>query len=80
MNEAGVDISDQNSELINMDIPNNATLAVTLCGDAADKCPGNSTPCKAGSLGGVMILRKHRGQKKKGEKYSSEFAMKLKSG
>ncbi|MFA1821049.1 arsenate reductase (thioredoxin) [Virgibacillus oceani] len=39
MDEAGVDISDQKSEIIDMDILNNATLAVTLCGDAADKCP-----------------------------------------
>src|SRR5690625_3032354 len=35
MNEVGVDISDQNSETIDTDYLNNATLAVTLCGDAA---------------------------------------------
>src|SRR5690625_2536319 len=39
MNESGVDISKQKSETIDMDILNNATLAVTLCGDAADRCP-----------------------------------------
>lgn len=39
MNEVGVDISNQSSERIDMDILNNATLAVTLCGDAADRCP-----------------------------------------
>jgi|SRR5690625_379015 len=39
MNEVGVDISDQNSETIDTDYLNNATLAVTLCGDAADRCP-----------------------------------------
>ncbi|WP_067726696.1 arsenate reductase (thioredoxin) [Oceanobacillus damuensis] len=39
MDEAGVDISEQKSEMIDMDYLNNATLAVTLCGDAADKCP-----------------------------------------
>ena len=39
MNEAGVDISEQKSEMIDMDILNNATLAITLCGDAADRCP-----------------------------------------
>src|SRR5690554_182956 len=39
MNETGVDISEQKSEMIDMDILNNATLAVTLCGDAADRCP-----------------------------------------
>src|SRR5699024_12245 len=39
MNEAGVDISDQTSDVIDQDVLNHATLAVTLCGDAADKCP-----------------------------------------
>ncbi|MFC4402238.1 arsenate reductase (thioredoxin) [Gracilibacillus xinjiangensis] len=39
MNEVGIDISGQQSEIIDPDILNNATLAVTLCGDAADKCP-----------------------------------------
>ena len=39
MNEAGVDISEQKSEMIDIEILNNATLAVTLCGDAADRCP-----------------------------------------
>ncbi|SER33328.1 arsenate reductase [Gracilibacillus ureilyticus] len=39
MSEAGVNISDQKSEIIDPEILNNATLAITLCGDAADKCP-----------------------------------------
>lgn len=39
MNEIGIDISDQKSEIIDLDILNNATFIVTLCGDAADKCP-----------------------------------------
>ncbi|MFZ3578855.1 arsenate reductase (thioredoxin) [Virgibacillus sp. DJP39] len=39
MNEVNIDISDQNSEIIDTEILNNATLAVTLCGDAADRCP-----------------------------------------
>ena len=39
MNESGVDISDQTSDVIDPDVLNKATLAVTLCGDAADKCP-----------------------------------------
>ncbi|WP_337019381.1 arsenate reductase (thioredoxin) [Oceanobacillus massiliensis] len=39
MNEVDIDISEQKSEIIESDILNNATLAVTLCGDAADKCP-----------------------------------------
>lgn len=39
MNEVGIDISHHTSDLINPDILNHATLVVTLCGDAADKCP-----------------------------------------
>ena len=39
MNEVGVDISDQKSEMIDKSILNQATLAITLCGDAADRCP-----------------------------------------
>ena len=39
MNEVGIDISNQTSDIIDLDILNQATLAVTLCGDAADKCP-----------------------------------------
>ncbi len=39
MQEAGVDISSQTSDIIDPEILNNADLVVTLCGDAADKCP-----------------------------------------
>lgn len=39
MNEIGIDISRHTSDLIDPDILNKATLVVTLCGDAADKCP-----------------------------------------
>lgn len=39
MNEIGIDISNHTSDLIDPEILNNATLVVTLCGDAADKCP-----------------------------------------
>lgn len=39
MDEAGVDISTQESEKIDNDILNNAAFAITLCGDANDKCP-----------------------------------------
>lgn len=39
MKEAGVDISGQRSELIDIDYLNHATLAITLCGDAQDRCP-----------------------------------------
>lgn len=39
MAEVGVDISNQESEIIDPEILNQATLAVTLCGDAKDKCP-----------------------------------------
>ncbi|MDY0407373.1 arsenate reductase (thioredoxin) [Virgibacillus soli] len=39
MNEVGIAISDHESELIDKEYLDNATLAVTLCGDAADRCP-----------------------------------------
>ncbi|MGV2470663.1 arsenate reductase (thioredoxin) [Bacillus subtilis] len=39
MKEAGIDISNQTSDIIDPDILNNADFVVTLCGDAADKCP-----------------------------------------
>ena len=39
MKEAGVDITDQTSDIIDPQILNNADFVVTLCGDAADKCP-----------------------------------------
>ena len=39
MNEVGVDISGQTSELIDPEILNNADFVITLCGDANDNCP-----------------------------------------
>lgn len=39
MNEVGIDISNNTSDIIDVETLNNATLIVTLCGDAADKCP-----------------------------------------
>ena len=39
MNEVGIDISNQTSDIIDLDILNNVDFVVTLCGDAADKCP-----------------------------------------
>lgn len=39
MKEIGLDISNQTSDIIALDVLSNATLAVTLCGDAKDRCP-----------------------------------------
>lgn len=39
MAEDGIDISNQTSDLIDMDYFKSANLIVTLCGDAKDKCP-----------------------------------------
>lgn len=39
MQEVGVDISQQTSDLIDLNLLHNATLVVTLCGDAKDNCP-----------------------------------------
>lgn len=39
MQEVGIDISQQTSDKIDIDILNAADFIVTLCGDAADSCP-----------------------------------------
>lgn len=39
MKEVEVDITDQTSDIIEPAILNNAEFAITLCGDANDKCP-----------------------------------------
>lgn len=39
MKEIGIDITTQTSDMINVETLNNADFVVTLCGDAADKCP-----------------------------------------
>lgn len=39
MQEIGIDISQQQSKLIDIDYLNNCDMVVTLCGDARDKCP-----------------------------------------
>ncbi|MBD3919117.1 arsenate reductase (thioredoxin) [Paenibacillus sp. PR3] len=44
MNEAGVDISGNSSDVINADILNRATYVITLCGHADEHCPVISNP------------------------------------
>ena len=39
MKEIDIDITDQTSDIIDSDILNHAAYAITLCGDANDKCP-----------------------------------------
>ncbi|MFG6116339.1 arsenate reductase (thioredoxin) [Halobacillus sp. MO56] len=39
MKEVGIDISNHTSDIIDPEILNNAAYAITLCGDANDKCP-----------------------------------------
>ncbi|MBY4582019.1 arsenate reductase (thioredoxin) [Pediococcus pentosaceus] len=39
MSEKGIDISKNESKLIDVDFLNSSDLVVTLCGDALDKCP-----------------------------------------
>lgn len=39
MKEAGINISDQTSNTIDLEILNNATIVVTLCADADKRCP-----------------------------------------
>ncbi|KFK77168.1 arsenate reductase [Bacillus spizizenii] len=51
MKEAGIDISNQTSDIIDPNILNNADLVITLCGDAADKCPMTPPHVKREALG-----------------------------
>jgi thioredoxin type arsenate reductase len=44
MAEAGVDISSNNSDVINPEILNRATCVITLCGHADEHCPVISNP------------------------------------
>ncbi|MCM3086733.1 arsenate reductase (thioredoxin) [Bhargavaea ginsengi] len=39
MAEAGIDISGQTSDILDMETMNRSDFIVTLCGDAADRCP-----------------------------------------
>ncbi len=39
MQEAGIDISAQSSTLLDQDLLNRTDFAITLCGDAYDRCP-----------------------------------------
>lgn len=39
MQESGIDISAQTSDLIDNDFLNSSDYVITLCGDANDKCP-----------------------------------------
>ena len=39
MHEVDIDISNQTSDMINSELLNQADLIITLCGDAADRCP-----------------------------------------
>ncbi|MEC0093861.1 arsenate reductase (thioredoxin) [Paenibacillus macquariensis] len=39
MHEVDIDISKQTSDMINSELLNQADLIITLCGDAADRCP-----------------------------------------
>lgn len=39
MGEIGIDITDQTSDLIDLELLNRSDYVITLCGDANDKCP-----------------------------------------
>ncbi|QDI91411.1 arsenate reductase (thioredoxin) [Salicibibacter halophilus] len=39
MSEVNIDISNQTSDVIDTDLWNDVDMIVTLCGDAADRCP-----------------------------------------
>ena len=51
MREVNIDISNQTSDIIDPEILNNADFVVTLCGDAADKCPTTPSQVKSDHWG-----------------------------
>ena len=68
MNEINIDISQNKSEIIDIDYLNSSDLVITLCGDALDNCPvipknvehqhwGLEDPAKAtGTEGEIMAM------------------------
>lgn len=68
MNEINIDISQNKSEIIDIDYLNSSDLVITLCGDALDNCPvipknvehqhwGLKDPAKAtGTEGEIMAM------------------------
>ncbi len=68
MNEINIDISQNKSEIIDIDYLNSSDLVITLCGDALDNCPvipknvehqhwGLEDPAKAtGTEGEIMAI------------------------
>ena len=76
MNEAGIDISNQTSDIIDPEYLNNADLVVTLCGDAADKCPVTPPKVKREHWG-FDDPAKAEGTDEEKWAFSNEFVMKL---
>ena len=64
MNEAGIDISNHTLDIIDPKDLNNADLVVTLCGDAADKCPVTHPTVKREHWD-LMTQRKRKEQTKR---------------
>ena len=76
MNEAGIDISNHTSDMIDPEYLNNADLVVTLCGDAADSVLLLHQELNE-FIGVLMTLQKQKERKKKNGKFSNVFVMKL---
>ncbi len=79
MREAGIDISEQTSDIIDPDILHNADLVITLCGDAADKCPMTPPHVKREHWGFDDPAKAEGTEEKNGHSFSV-YAMKLESG
>ena len=77
MSEAGVDISKQTSDIIDPEILNNANLVVTLCGDAADKCPMTPPHVKREHWGFDDPAKARRNRGRKVGYSSNVFVMRL---
>lgn len=76
MNEIGIDISNQTSDIIDMETLNNAEFVVTLCGDAADKCRMTPPHVKRNHWGFDDPAKAREPMKRSGLP-SNEFVMKL---
>ena len=76
MSEAGIDISNHTSDIIDSEILNHADLVITLCGDAADKCP-MTPPHMKREHWGFDDPAKAQGTEEEKWQFSNVFVMKL---
>ncbi|GAA0852719.1 hypothetical protein GCM10008915_71510 [Bifidobacterium pullorum subsp. gallinarum] len=77
MNEVGIDISNQTSDIIDPELINQSDLVVTLCSDADDRCPMTPPHVRREHWGTTQP--RPRVTMKKNGLFFSAFAIKLAS-